>query len=127
MDKAIRKHGRKPKNAVDTKANPNSNIAIAEEVVASLSVVATSTTSDHRGSQRRRKIGKEKVDDIAIVASPERRASRHTGHKGDCDIVGTVADGPLRWESVGKVVPSMDVVVKVFCIQTKLNLSLPWQ
>ncbi|CAH1452789.1 unnamed protein product [Lactuca virosa] len=83
MDKAVRKRGRKPKNAVDAEANPNSNTAAVEEVVASLSAAA---------------------DDVAIVASPERRASRHSDHNGDCDIVGTVADGPPRWESVGKMI-----------------------
>ncbi|OEL29463.1 Protease Do-like 9 [Dichanthelium oligosanthes] len=31
---------------------------------------------------------------------------------------------PLRWE---QVVPSMDAVVKVFCVHTEPNFSLPWQ
>ncbi|XP_062233212.1 protease Do-like 9 [Phragmites australis] len=34
---------------------------------------------------------------------------------------------PLRWEQVIKVVPSMDAVVKVFCVHTEPNFSLPWQ
>ncbi|CAI9262766.1 unnamed protein product [Lactuca saligna] len=127
MDKAVRKRGRKPKNAVDAEANPNSNTAVAEEVVASLNAAADTTKSDRRGSKRRRKTGKEKSDDVAIVVSPERRASRHSEHNGDCDILATVADGPPRWESVGKVVPSMDAVVKVFCVHTEPNFSLPWQ
>ncbi|CAH1420702.1 unnamed protein product [Lactuca virosa] len=127
MDKPVRKRGRKPKNAVEAEANPNSNTAAAEEVVASLNAAADATTSDRRGSKRRRKTGKEKADDVAIVVSPERRASRHSDHNGDCDIVATVADGPPRWESVGKVVPSMDAVVKVFCVHTEPNFSLPWQ
>ncbi|XP_023743690.1 protease Do-like 9 [Lactuca sativa] len=127
MDKAVRKRGRKPKNAVDAEANPNSNTAVAEEVVASLNAAADTTKSDRRGSKRRRKTGKEKADDVAIVVSPERRASRHSDHNGDCDILTTVADGPPQWESVGKVVPSMDAVVKVFCVHTEPNFSLPWQ
>ncbi|KAL7607595.1 hypothetical protein Lser_V15G20632 [Lactuca serriola] len=127
MDKAVRKRGRKPKNAVDAEANPNSNTAVAEEVVASLNAAADTTKSDRRGSKRRRKTGKEKADDVAIVVSPERRASRHSDHNGDCDILATVADGPPQWESVGKVVPSMDAVVKVFCVHTEPNFSLPWQ
>lgn len=123
----MRKRGRKPKNAVDAEANPNSNTAVAEEVVASLNAAADTTKSDRRGSKRRRKTGKEKADDVAIVVSPERRASRHSDHNGDCDILTTVADGPPQWESVGKVVPSMDAVVKVFCVHTEPNFSLPWQ
>ncbi|PUZ61501.1 hypothetical protein GQ55_4G280700 [Panicum hallii var. hallii] len=34
---------------------------------------------------------------------------------------------PVRWEQVVKVVPSMDAVVKVFCVHTEPNFSLPWQ
>ena len=33
----------------------------------------------------------------------------------------------VRWEQVVKVVPSMDAVVKVFCVHTEPNFSLPWQ
>lgn len=123
----MRKRGRKPKNVVDAEADPNSNTAVAEEVVASLNAAADTTKSDRRGSKRRRKTGKEKADDVAIVVSPERRASRHSDHNGDCDILATVSDGPPQWESVGKVVPSMDAVVKVFCVHTEPNFSLPWQ
>lgn len=32
-----------------------------------------------------------------------------------------------KWESAGKVVPSMDAVVKVFCVHSEPNFSLPWQ
>ncbi|KAL8231565.1 hypothetical protein R6Q57_001343 [Mikania cordata] len=38
-----------------------------------------------------------------------------------------VPEVPPRWEGVGKVVPSMDAVVKVFCVHTEPNFSLPWQ
>lgn len=127
MEKAVRKRGRKPKNAVDAEANPNATTTAAEDVVASLNAAADTTTTDRRGSKRRRKTGKEKVDDVAIVVSPERRASRYSDQNGDGDIVAAVADGPPRWESVGKVVPSMDAVVKVFCVHTEPNFSLPWQ
>ncbi|KAL4581640.1 hypothetical protein LXL04_006166 [Taraxacum kok-saghyz] len=127
MDKGARKRGRKPKNAADAEANPSSNTAAAEDVAASLNAAADTSTADRRGSKRRRKAGKEKADDVAIVVSPERRASRHSNHNGDCDIVETVADGTPRWESVGKVLPSMDTVVKVFCTHTEPNFSLPWQ
>ncbi|KAI3768695.1 hypothetical protein L2E82_19525 [Cichorium intybus] len=127
MEKAVRKRGRKPKNAVDAEANPNATTTAAEDVVASLNAAADTTTTDRRGSKRRRKTGKEKVDDVAIVVSPERRASRYSDQNGDGDIVAAVADGPPPWESVGKVVPSMDAVVKVFCVHTEPNFSLPWQ
>lgn len=40
-----------------------------------------------------------------------------------------MADAPplQRWESGAKVMPSMDAVVKVFCVHTEPNFSLPWQ
>ncbi|CAO1947520.1 unnamed protein product [Urochloa humidicola] len=34
---------------------------------------------------------------------------------------------PVRWEQVAKVMPLMDAVVKVFCVHTEPNFSLPWQ
>lgn len=34
---------------------------------------------------------------------------------------------PAKWDDVVKVVPSMDAVVKVFCVHTEPNFSLPWQ
>ncbi|KAF2308584.1 hypothetical protein GH714_010934 [Hevea brasiliensis] len=40
-------------------------------------------------------------------------------------MVGVVA--AAEWESVVKVVPAMDAVVKVFCVHTEPNFSLPWQ
>ncbi|KAJ7974525.1 Protease Do-like 9 [Quillaja saponaria] len=32
-----------------------------------------------------------------------------------------------KWDNAVKVVPSMDAVVKVFCVHTEPNFSLPWQ
>lgn len=32
-----------------------------------------------------------------------------------------------KWENVARVVPAMDAVVKVFCVHTEPNFSLPWQ
>ncbi|KAJ0053624.1 hypothetical protein Pint_02657 [Pistacia integerrima] len=56
---------------------------------------------------------------IGHLASPER--SRH----GDANEITIL---PPRWDSVAfKAVPSMDAVVKVFCVHTEPNFSLPWQ
>ncbi|KAI3784754.1 hypothetical protein L1987_43859 [Smallanthus sonchifolius] len=134
MDKPARKRGRKAKNATDAEPNPNSTTTAttstapaAETVVASLNAASDTTTTDRRGSKRRRKAGKGKDDDVAIVTSPERRTSRYSEHNGDYDVTTVVPEVPPRWESVGKVVPSMDAVVKVFCVHTEPNFSLPWQ
>ncbi|GJY75382.1 protease Do-like protein 9 [Tanacetum coccineum] len=103
MDKPSRKRGRKPKNTPNTEpSNPN----------------PTPITKTERRTSKRTKT--PKPDDVAIVVSPERRSSRHADHQnGEYDV--------MVPESVGKVVPSMDAVVKVFCVHTEPNFSLPWQ
>ncbi|KAD4586668.1 hypothetical protein E3N88_24269 [Mikania micrantha] len=133
MEKSARKRGRKSKNATDEEPNPDpattattSTGAAADTVVASFNAADT-TTTDRRGSKRRRKTEKSKGDDAPIVTSPERRASRYGEHNGDYDVMAVVPEVPPRWEGVGKVVPSMDAVVKVFCVHTEPNFSLPWQ
>ncbi|XP_004306333.1 PREDICTED: protease Do-like 9-like [Fragaria vesca subsp. vesca] len=66
-----------------------------------------------------------KTDSANITASPERRSSRHVSEQN-----GDAAEPPLMvpsWESVARVVPAMDSVVKVFCVHTEPNFSLPWQ
>lgn len=47
--------------------------------------------------------------------------SRAAAENGGAEFVGEV--GP----AVGRVVPAMDAVVKVFCVHTEPNFSLPWQ
>ncbi|MFS7970634.1 putative peptidase Do [Helianthus anomalus] len=123
MDKPARTRGRKPKHTPDAQPNPNSTTttAAADDTVVASITTADTTTTDRRGSKRRRKTGKVKNDDAVIVTSPERRAVRHSEQNGEYDVTAVVP------ESVGKVVPSMDAVVKVFCVHTEPNFSLPWQ
>ncbi|KAK1432806.1 hypothetical protein QVD17_09707 [Tagetes erecta] len=118
MDKPARKRGRKSKTTPDEQQpNPNSTTTATDTVIPSLNAASDTTATDRRGSKRRRKTGKEKNEDAVIVTSPERRASRHNEHNGDYDVTAVVS----------KVVPSMDAVVKVFCVHTEPNFSLPWQ
>ncbi|XP_076957980.1 protease Do-like 9 [Bidens hawaiensis] len=113
MEKPARKRGRKSKTTPDTEPNPNTTTT----ATTADNAADTTTTTDRRGSKRRRKTGKEKTDDVAIVTSPERRAGRYSEHNGEYDVTAVVS----------KVVPSMDAVVKVFCVHTEPNFSLPWQ
>lgn len=48
---------------------------------------------------------------------------------GDCDmaLVTMMDQPPSKFGDVAKVMPSMDAVVKVFCVHTEPNFSLPWQ
>ncbi|XP_071710998.1 protease Do-like 9 [Rutidosis leptorrhynchoides] len=124
MDKPARKRTRKPKNTIDTESNPNTTTPTIDDVLPSINATNTddTTTTDRRRSKRRRNNGKTNTDDVAIVASPERRTSRHNDYSnGDYDVTAVVP------ENVGKSVPSMDAVVKVFCVHTEPNFSLPWQ
>jgi hypothetical protein len=43
------------------------------------------------------------------------------------DVVAVAESGPASWDEVVRVVPCMDAVVKVFCVHTEPNISLPWQ
>ncbi|KAJ4839161.1 Protease Do-like 9, partial [Turnera subulata] len=79
-----------------------------------------------RGRGRPRKIGKHTED--PKPQSPERRQSRHSEQNGDFHA----PNGESRHNNgvLGggvKVVPAMDSVVKVFCVHTDPNFSLPWQ
>ncbi|KAJ4902668.1 Protease Do-like 9 [Raphanus sativus] len=58
----------------------------------------------------------------------QRSSLPHHPHS-DCNNNATTTVSPAApsWENVVKVVPSMDAVVKVFCVHTDPNFSLPWQ
>lgn len=144
-----RKRGRKPKSpAADTtttldfqytnQTTSTTSSAAVNDVVS----VPTSEASDLGGAQpSRRSRGrprkgeeqteKEKQRSNMAVASPERRSSRHVEQNGEgAHLMAVVAEPPLtvpKWENVARVVPSMDAVVKVFCVHTEPNFSLPWQ
>lgn len=121
MEQPKRKRGRKPKKpSPDTMdyqlSNPNPpDIEIPAE---------PEPQTYRRGHRRTRKHAGE--PDTEIAASPERRSSRFADHNnGDLPAVTEVL--PEDWERVEKVMPSMDAVVKVFCVHTEPNFSLPWQ
>lgn len=60
---------------------------------------------------------------ITSASPPPRRSSRGMEENG-----GTVVPFPAPSpEDMGKGLPSMDAVVKVFCVHTEPNFSLPWQ
>ncbi|CAB4305547.1 unnamed protein product [Prunus armeniaca] len=74
------------------------------------------------------------INDAVSVPSTEPNniaAPRLVDQNGDCGhVLAVVSQPPLevpRWESAPRVVPSMDAVVKVFCVHTAPNFSLPWQ
>lgn len=89
------------------------------------SPTATSPQPSRPGRGRPRKVGKHSED--SRPQSPERRLTRRSEQNGDLHA----PSGELRNNNcapgVVKVVPAMDAVVKVFCVHTDPNFSLPWQ
>ncbi|PQQ02936.1 protease Do-like 9 [Prunus yedoensis var. nudiflora] len=62
--------------------------------------------------------------------TPSRRVPRAVDngeHKGSLGPAVAVSDPGAAWEGVARAVPAMDAVVKVFCVHTEPNFSLPWQ
>lgn len=136
MQEPKRKRGRKPKK----QQAETIEVTVDDVVSPTTADTADTEASPSRRSQGRpRKIGKHaKSWDISIIASPVRRSSRFSN--GDCgpvlsngvgdrhvSVVAEPAPPPVRLETVARVVPSMDAVVKVFCVHTDPNFSLPWQ
>lgn len=136
MQEPKRKRGRKPKK----QQAETIEVTVDDVVSPTTADTADTEASPSRRSQGRPlKIGKHaKSWDISIIASPVRRSSRFSN--GDCgpvlsngvgdrhvSVVAEPAPPPVRLETVARVVPSMDAVVKVFCVHTDPNFSLPWQ
>ncbi|CAN8273027.1 unnamed protein product [Cochlearia groenlandica] len=89
-----------------------------------------------RGRGKKRRLNNQSEPNNSQRApSPERRSRHHhSDQNGDCSngmIVSPTTTESIpaapRWETVSKVLPSMDAVVKVFCVHTEPNFSLPWQ
>jgi len=122
-----RKRGRKPKPETEEEtASQDYSTAFINDTVALPATTNTATAEavepNDSDSQKGRRGRPKKIK----VASPERRSSRLADSNGDC---AAAAEPPLipKWEGTVKVVPSMDAVVKVFCVHTEPNFSLPWQ
>ncbi|GMI98180.1 degradation of periplasmic proteins 9, DegP protease 9 [Hibiscus trionum] len=136
-----RKRGRKPKgpasnteimdfqytSTANAAQNDVSSAANDEVSNAAANGDANNPPPARRGRGRPRKTEAGELEDtepLALtVASPERRPYQNGGI--------TLEPAPLpvvKWESVAaRVVPAMDAVVKVFCVHTEPNYSLPWQ
>ncbi|KAL9315628.1 hypothetical protein ACSQ67_016629 [Phaseolus vulgaris] len=121
-----RKRGRKPKPATEEEtASQDYSTASLNDAISLPATTTTTTTAEavepnDPDSQRSRRGRPKKIK----VASPERRSSRLANSNGDCVVAAELIP---KWEGAVKVVPSMDAVVKVFCVHTEPNFSLPWQ
>jgi hypothetical protein len=112
-NKRKRKRGRKPKVSP-----PSPDLSPPSAVAAPAPVPVA-----RRGRKPRRH--EDPADaDAARPPSPLRRRVLNTVANGG-DAVAEA--GPASWDEVVRVVPCMDAVVKVFCVHTEPNFSLPWQ
>ncbi|KAG0466716.1 hypothetical protein HPP92_018296 [Vanilla planifolia] len=134
--KSKRKRGRQPKKPIAETMDlqlPSSSPA-AEEGQAYRQLLSKSS---HRARGRPRKIPRQSIPEDKLSSGDNKapdsakRVSQQVmssnGEQADLMMVAAAGEPPPRWEEVAKVVPSMDAVVKVFCVHTEPNFSLPWQ
>ncbi|WOK95421.1 protease Do-like 9 [Canna indica] len=95
---------------------------------------SNSTSPQAPSSLGRQKKSRRRQDPVINEASDQvDDADASPRVDGESGIDAVVAVDPLsqhpppRWDQVVRVVPSMDAVVKVFCVHTEPNFSLPWQ
>ncbi|XP_039805699.1 protease Do-like 9 isoform X2 [Panicum virgatum] len=154
--KPRRKRGRKPKPpAPDSSGNnhnhlhhhpaPSSPLANAAVLDSPEPEPASSSPAPRRRGRKSRRVRNEPPSEADAAHSPSPSPPpRRGGPKGApnggaeaaepsrWELAGNIVEvpaamEPVRWEQVVKVVPSMDAVVKVFCVHTEPNFSLPWQ
>ncbi|KAL8123464.1 protease Do-like 9 [Apium graveolens] len=82
----------------------------------------TTATNNHpiRRRGRPRNPPQPQTSEPTQLSSPKRQLIDSNGN-------GAVHNNLTEWDNVSKVVPSMEAVVKVFCVHTDPNFSLPWQ
>ncbi|GJN29201.1 hypothetical protein PR202_gb17399 [Eleusine coracana subsp. coracana] len=95
---------------------------------------ANSSPAPRRRGRKSRRVRNEPPSDVDAVSPPRRGGPKGVPNGGaephapaELSVEVPAAVDPLRWEQVVKVMPSMDAVVKVFCVHTEPNFSLPWQ
>ncbi|RAL46871.1 hypothetical protein DM860_005150 [Cuscuta australis] len=112
--------------------NGDTSMVATEEPLST--VIPESDNNDpptqRRGRGRPKKAGKPEEDiDRGIAASPERRGHCATDVNGELPLLNGELRRPaeLLAAAAAKAAPWMDAVVKVFCVHTEPNFSLPWQ
>jgi hypothetical protein len=112
-NKHKRKRGRKPKASPPSldRSSPSPSVA--------------PTPTGHHGRKPRRHEALADMDATRPPSPPCRGEPKPVANRGD--VVAVAECGPASWDEVVRVVPCMDAVVKVFCVNTEPNISLPWQ
>lgn len=112
-NKHKRKRGRKPKASPPSldRSSPSPSVAPAP--------------AGRRGRKPRRHEALADADATRAPSPPCHGEPKPVANGGD--VVAVAESGPASWDEVVRVVPCMDAVVKVFCVHTEPNISLPWQ
>lgn len=140
MPDVKRKRGGKSKKqratVQETLDSPSTATNGADEVfpVSSVDIVASPSPSNspvaanddhHRRRGRPRKLPKHEKPEEKPPPPPRISSSRPAENGGGEFTV--ILPGGDSSGGVARVVPAMDAVVKVFCVHTEPNFSLPWQ
>ncbi|XP_010913539.1 protease Do-like 9 [Elaeis guineensis] len=139
MEQPKRKRGRKPKKPVaETMDLQMPNAGAPSTSALDEAELPEERPSPQRGRGRPRKVRRRNTSKEVVAekgsSSPLWRGSQMVASNGEYNdplrhnlaMVAVEPPAP-RWDQVVKVVPSMDAVVKVFCVHTEPNFSLPWQ
>lgn len=132
MGKTNRKRGRKPKEPVPETADYQT-IGDVDEVFSVSNVELIEPITERRPRGRPRKaLKRSDMHEKPVVLSSARCTSNSPENADFLVSMSVPGDGVSAEPSttvgaVARVVPAMDAVVKVFCVHTEPNFSLPWQ
>ncbi|KAK4767691.1 hypothetical protein SAY86_015441 [Trapa natans] len=126
MGGAKRKKGRKPKSSPEALISASAS-AIEEVFSVSnagfIELSASASVADKRRPKKRSKSAR-KSEPSSPVGSPSCKAIPRPFENGDHALIPCDSMSP---SVVARAVTAMDAVVKVFCVHTEPNFSLPWQ
>ncbi|KHG27181.1 Protease Do-like 9 [Gossypium arboreum] len=136
MGDTKRKRGRKPKNPTPSQplqsppSSPLDDVFSLSniEIIPSTSSAVEITTTASRPRGRPKKLPKLPDNPDPLPPPPILSPCRHVSNGTAIGLGGGSGGGELAVDPIGaRVVPAMDAVVKVFCVHTEPNFSLPWQ
>ncbi|KAK8287626.1 hypothetical protein V6Z12_D07G070400 [Gossypium hirsutum] len=136
MGDTKRKRGRKPKNPTPSQplqsppSSPSDDVFSLSniEIIPSTSSAVEITTTASRPRGRPKKLPKHPDNPDPLPPPPILSPCRHVSNGTAIGVGGGSGGGELAVDPIGaRVVPAMDAVVKVFCVHTEPNFSLPWQ
>lgn len=129
-----RKHKRQDASSAENAAGDAKDASLIESPSPLSPEPASASETNPSPSRRNRGRGKKRrLNNNQSEPTGQRSSLPH--QNGDCSNGLIVSGGAISesipaapsWETVVKAVPSMDAVVKVFCVHTEPNFSLPWQ